>query len=110
MAQFTWRRWLRSWLFADRGSQPKPLARRRQRQRLALEYLEDRVTPSVDIWTGKGNNPNWSTGANWASLAPPVNGDTLDFPAVASNFNSVDNIAGASFAAITFDGGGYTIT
>lgn len=64
-------------------------------------------------WTGASPvNANWSRGANWDTGNPPVDGDTLIFPAPAARMNNVNNIAGLNLAGIRFTGvtGGYTIS
>ena len=76
-----------------------------------LEALEVRITPSTSTWTGAGSDSNWMTAANWSSGMAPQIDDDLNFPAGATNFNSVDDFpAGTSFASITFGAPGYTLS
>lgn len=78
-----------------------------------FESLEDRLALSVDTWTGV-LGANWSTNisgvTNWSG-AVPVNGDSLVFPAGASNLTNNDDIANLSVSSVTFNGssGGYNL-
>jgi hypothetical protein len=98
-----------SWL--PRVSQP----RRRpspQRRRPRLEALEDRLVPSTDIWTGAALiDPSWRNPLNWSANAIPAANDSLIFPALAFSHSAVNNFtAGTRFAAITFEGSGYSLS
>ena len=76
-----------------------------------LEALEVRITPSTATWTGAGSDSNWMTGANWSSGMAPQIDDDLDFPAGATNLNSVDDFpAGTSFGSITLGASGYSLS
>ena len=62
-------------------------------------------------WTGT-TSANWSVGSNWSGCdngGVPENGDTLVFPASASNKTTNNNLSSLQVAAITFSGSGYTI-
>jgi uncharacterized repeat protein (TIGR01451 family) len=52
---------------------------------------------------------NWSTAANWTPAAPPVNGDALIFPAVATNKTTTNDIPALDLASLQF-AGGYSVT
>lgn len=108
-------------LFDKKKTQVREQTRRR---RLGLEWLEERVTPAVDYWTGAGANNLWSTAANWSrvnnplilsSQQAPVAGDDLKFldktatGTVIGNRNTVDNIAGLAVNSIQISGLGYTL-
>ncbi|HSX03013.1 MAG TPA: hypothetical protein VLI05_06940 [Candidatus Saccharimonadia bacterium] len=62
-------------------------------------------------WTGSGADANWATTGNWSGCGgvPPVNGDTIVFPNVASRKTNVNNLSGLSVVSLSV-GGGYTIT
>ena len=67
----------------------------------------------TDVWTGAGNNSNWSNPQNWAGNAVPKAGDALQFPANAMRkFNINDLPAGFEVGEIDFTGtgGGYSIS
>jgi hypothetical protein len=51
--------------------------RRRPGPRLALERLEDRVTPAAVSWTGNGDGLNWSDAHNWSANRLPGPGDDV---------------------------------
>ena len=105
----------------------RKLQSRRERQRfvhrpfprplwveLAIERLEDRITPTTDTWTGLSLvSPNWSAAGNW-SAGVPLAGEDLVFPgslAATASFASVNDLAaGTSFNSLTFQGGGYAVT
>lgn len=83
---------------------------RRARTVLSLEALEDRLCPSIDVWTGAGANANWSTAANWQSGVVPQAGDTLSFSAGAASTTSVNNLAaGTTFNSIQFYGNDFVV-
>jgi hypothetical protein len=65
---------------ARRPCQPAA-PRGRQRLRLELESLENRLTPSIDVWTGANQpvNTNWSDGANWSLGVASGAGDIASF-------------------------------
>src|SRR5438128_5429289 len=105
-----WRKWLDR-LSSSRNSQRGHA--RRPRGRLRLETLEQRLTPTVRTWTGaSGIDIFWSDARNWQGNAAPVPGmDSLLFPAGATKFTSQNDFPqGTDFQAISFTGGGYTIT
>ncbi|MDY3563726.1 hypothetical protein R5W23_005342 [Gemmata sp. JC673] len=71
-------------------------ARRASRPQLALTRLEDRVTPTVDTWTGASSNL-WSDNGNWLDNSAPTMGEDLVFPASAINKTAVyDSALGVS--------------
>ncbi len=102
----------------DRFSFSRRATRRDQRINLFLEALEDRLVPTVDVWTGLGAanhadpNPNWSNRANWANNALPTSGDSLSFPSVpvAAQVSNNDLLTGTQFGSVTISGSGYDIT
>jgi autotransporter-associated beta strand protein len=108
MGFFSLRRWLNR---KSRSSRNSPSSRSRLRSRTpVLERLEDRLAPATDIWTGAGNNLNWSNSANW-TLGTPNPGDDLVFgPGVSAARMSTNNdIGGGFFNSITISAGGYTL-
>jgi fibronectin-binding autotransporter adhesin len=67
------------------------------------------AVPTTRTWTGGGDG-NWRTGANWNGGIAPNAGDSLVFPANASQLtNTNDFPAGTNFSSITFSGSGYVI-
>ncbi len=78
-----------------------------------FESLEVRLALSTDTWTGV-LGANWSTNisgvTNWSGSVP-VSGDSLVFPAGASNLTNTDDISGLSVNSVTFNGasGGYNL-
>ena len=50
----------------------------RQRRRLALETLEERAAPAINIWVGPQNGL-WSNSANWSLRHAPIASDSLYF-------------------------------
>ena len=74
---------LKRWLRAAFETQTVNRSVRRE-VRLIVEILEDRLTLDTFLWTGLGNNPNWSNIVNWsvngeeATRAPGAN-DDVDF-------------------------------
>ncbi len=82
----------------------------RRGHRPVIEGLETRVVLSnVDVWTG-GTSSNWSVGSNWQAGTTPVAGDALVFPSTATNFTTVDDLAGGtSFSGITIEAPGYSL-
>src|SRR5215467_4958067 len=86
----------------------RALLSRWNRTRLQLEVLEDRICPSVRVWTGLGADANWSTAANWAGNVAPQADDNLVFPAGASQATNTNNFAaGTRFRSLTIQGGAY---
>jgi autotransporter-associated beta strand protein len=74
------------------------------------------VNAATDIctWTGTTNN-TWNTASNWScsvdGAAVPENGDSLVFPAGASNINPMNNdIVGLNIDNVQVFGSGYTIS
>src|SRR5690242_5247096 len=61
-------------------------------------------------WTG-ASSVFWSNSGNWGGTAP-ADGDDLVFPAGASQFTSINNMASLKLNSITFSGaaGGYSLT
>src|SRR5439155_17079078 len=75
MPLFIWARRLRSWF----NPRVKTYRRRPPRCLLRLEQLEARLAPATFLWTGRGPNNNWTTGANWLSgVAPTATTATMD--------------------------------
>jgi hypothetical protein len=74
--------------------------------------------PFTCTWTGNGGNANFSTAGNWTGCngtsPQPADGDQLIFPGGLTNETANNNLSGASFAEIVFNGGsgtsGYIIT
>jgi len=101
-----WGRWVSRLI---RGGRPRRLQPHR---RLAIELLEDRVTPATFVWNGLGGNNNWSTGANWqggvapSSLASP----DLVFNSVTPRMNTNNDILGLSVTSITISASNYTLS
>lgn len=59
-------------------------------------------------WTGGGNDPNWSTPANWDY--PPRPGDSLEFGAASTEFAPVNDLpAGTLFEEIRLTSANYLI-
>ena len=77
-----------------------------------LELLEVRITPSTDIWVGADSNSNnWTDPLNWVGDVAPVANDELVFPAVADNFDAVNNFpSGTTFNSISVAVSGYTLS
>lgn len=100
MFSFNLARWLKSWYTRRR---PLPIEKRR-RTRLAVEMLEDRITPSVQ-WTGGGGaNTNWSDPANWGgtNIATLATAPDLVFPSISAATSSNDDIATSTDNAAGF--------
>jgi hypothetical protein len=53
----------------------------------ALEALEDRLVPAVDIWVG-GTSANYGTASNWSLNAVPGSGDTIKFGVFGTDGNA----------------------
>jgi hypothetical protein len=70
-----------------------------------LETFEDRLLPSVDIWTGAAGDTLWSTATNWSTGTVPQAGDTVVFDNTAVNrVSTVDLPLRISNATITWTG------
>src|ERR1700722_2648973 len=88
--------------------------RNRPQQRLNMEPLEDRLTPTQYTWVGLGGSGNWNAPLNWSTsggAAVPTNGADLAFGNLAPNaFRPTnDNLTTlTSVNSITFSGPGYT--
>ena len=69
------------------------------------------VSAADRIWTGGGNDANWSTAANWGGTAP-VASDTLIFGGTAKLESVNDLPEDTPFAGITFgsDAGAFTLS
>lgn len=75
----------------------------------ALLLVSTTAFGATRTWTGTTNG-QWTLSSNWGGTAP-VAGDSLVFPAGASNLtNSNDFPAGTSFNQITLNGGGYVLS
>ena len=76
--------------------------------RLACEALEDRIALAISTWSGLASTL-WSGAGNWD--VPAVAGNSLVFPAAATQKSSVNDLAaGSSFPALTISGAGYQIS
>ena len=76
--------------------------------------MSSAVQASTCVWIGTAS-VSWSVTTNWSNCAGsvPVNGDTLQFPALASNKNTNHNLAALNtVAGIQFSGasGNYTLS
>ncbi len=95
---------------ARRASEIRTVQIRRMKTvaNMKAERLEDRLALAISTWSGAVDNL-WSTPGNWDALPNP--GDTLVFPAGASNLASVnDFVIGTSYESIAVDGAGYMLT
>jgi hypothetical protein len=65
--------------------------RRLNRFRPHLEYLQSRIAPAVDIWTGANHavDINWSDGLNWSLARAPASSDVAEFTGNQPDGNSV---------------------
>src|SRR5207248_382327 len=77
-----------------------------------LEILEDRIAPTLHIWTGTAGDALWSTPQNWQGNSPPQVGET----AIVLNLGSTgagsitDNIPGVlGVDQINLTASGYVI-
>jgi hypothetical protein len=61
---------------------------------LQVESLEDRLAPSVFLWTGGAGDAAgaWSNGANWSTGTPPQAEDIVKFTGVNSNNTSTVDV------------------
>ncbi len=88
----------------------RPVPTSRSSRRPALETLECRLAPAVDIWTGAVNQ-NWGTGGNWSLHRAPLSSDVAQFTYDSSvKTTAVNvNVSAATVAGIQIDGtfGGY---
>src|SRR5665213_2738052 len=78
---------------------------------VALPSMVYAAGPFTCTWTGGGTDSNFSTAANWSgcnSAAPqPADGDALIFDdTTATNVSPVNDLVGANFSSITFQGDG----
>lgn len=68
---------------------------------VAVAFWPVATSRAAIVWTGLGSDDNWSTGANWQGLLPPISTDTVTFDADDSgNTNIVDmdfTIAGLNY-------------
>ncbi len=110
MSRFAARKWFRS----SRRDKPQTVQRS---SRLRLEELENRLAPATFTWNdfGASANTNFNNGANWVGgIAPTGNASALEdlvFPAGTGIVTTpTNNIAGAVFNSITFQGNGYTVS
>src|SRR5262245_35501522 len=84
-------------------------ATRRRDHRLNVEFLEVRIAPATDIWTGAVDNI-WTRAANWEGGVAPVPGDDLVFPDTATRFTPANNFdVGTTFNSITIGAAGYDL-
>jgi autotransporter-associated beta strand protein/VCBS repeat-containing protein len=87
-------------------------ARKRPKTLAPLEALENRQLLATLTWVGDVNgswNTNVAGNTNWSGDVLPSNGDTLVFPAVASNKTQTNNTTAGSTFYLSFTGNGYTI-
>ena len=104
MEQFNWTRWFKSFL----GRKPGTVIRR-ERVRLNLEALEQRLAPAARVWDGGGADDRWTTAANWVGDIAPVVNDDLTFQAVAARKFNQNDFVGQTFNSLSFSGTGYSI-
>jgi autotransporter-associated beta strand protein len=110
MAFGNWRTWFRSLSLSSKRH--STIRRHPRRRPLYVEQLEGRWAPATDIWTGLGNNVNWSTPANWSNGRPNP-GDDLVFAAgvpALSQTNNNDLAAGTIFNSITLADSNYMLS
>src|SRR5690242_65225 len=108
MASSSWLRWVRSLV----GLRNRTARRVHRRHTLRVELLEDRLAPATFVWTGgSGIDNNWGTGANWqGGVAPAGSGqEDLEFPAFTAVTTTNNNLIGAAFNSLTFDGSNYDV-
>lgn len=76
----------------------------------SMEMLETRRLLAVHVWTGAVSS-QWSDPGNWQGGAPTVGESdiTLEFPADAQRFNSVNDIGNLNLSQLTIGSGSYTI-
>jgi len=76
---------------------------------LSLEVLEDRVVPTITVWTGADSlvNDNWSDAKNWSDGVPGPK-DTAEFntDSAESQFSIVDTAFKIQGLLMTSDAGG----
>src|SRR5437660_2537452 len=109
MAFTSWRKWLKSLRGATQSTRHG--SAQKVRIPLDLEFLETRLAPAVQTWTGGGTDNLWRDAANWAKKIAPSPGDDLLFPKGASQLiNTNDYVPGTPFNSITFAGGGYSLS
>jgi fibronectin-binding autotransporter adhesin len=81
----------------------------------SFDYSSDYIRMIVSslsldhVWTGEGNNNNWTTAANWGGATPQAN-DPLVFDGTARLNNTNDFAAGVSFSGMTFNAGAGAFT
>lgn len=63
---------------------------------------------TLRTWTGLGADANWTTVANWDTLAPAVNGDSLMFSG-STRLSNTNNYATITNTAISFSTGGWSL-
>jgi autotransporter-associated beta strand protein len=74
----------------------------------AVEALESRRLLTA-FWTGAAGS-NWSDSGNWQGGITPLNDGILDFPANATNKNSVNDLGPINLIKLTIHGTGYNIS
>jgi hypothetical protein len=111
------RSWLQNWQsrnsrFRRDGRGPRPY-RRHDFYRLALESLEQRITPTVH-WIN-ANGGDWNTGSNWDTGVKPGATDDVSIPALSgktitfsSGTDTVSSVTDAG-TSISLSGGTLTI-
>src|SRR5262249_19471627 len=85
------------------------------RRRLAVEFLESRITPTVHIWTDATGNVLWSDPGNWIGGAPPSNetlptGNVGQLPSNVPSFATFQDIPDRVVDEIDFQSDGYVTT
>ena len=105
MNAIVWGRWVARLFQQRRAGVPQA------RRRLAVETLEDRVTPATFIWNGLGGNNNWSTAANWQGGVAPstLASPDLVFNSVTPRMNTNNDILGLAVKSITISASNYTL-
>jgi autotransporter-associated beta strand protein len=107
MVFMSWRKWLDS---LSPITTKSPTRLRRRAGRLHLESLESRLAPAVRTWTGLGATNLFSNPGNWnGGTTAPSSGDSLTFPAGASQLTASNDFSNFNFQSISFTGGKYTI-
>src|SRR5215510_8882872 len=110
MAKFKLPKWLQSLV----SKKSETFNRKFQRRQLAMEALEDRVTPTTLIWDGGGGSNAWSNPLNWNdNIHTPETADApvdLVFPSGVSQLNTSNDILNLTINSISFSGSGYNVT
>jgi autotransporter-associated beta strand protein len=104
-----WGRWVAR-LFHKR----RPARRPQPVQRLSVEPLEDRVTPTQFIWTGGGGNAFWSNPANWQGGVAPTSAALPDLvfggDAPTNRRTTNNNIPNLAVTSVLIADSGYVLS